>query len=178
MAPRKYPKLKPPIPPDGGYQLTAQYLGLSSPLDIKPDDIMATEPSLDVVFVSIDLEVSRYEKGKPGAPLVKEFGIAILDTRLLRSSSPLYKASSIAPETGAIVTKQFSTSHSSQDFILCDATDFKECVFAETVFVAQEDLATTVKDCLRIRDTKFSDKTVWRNVVVNPRSMICRSFNG
>ena len=162
MSPRKYPKHKPPILPDGGSQLILQCLGLSMPLVIND-----AEHSLDVVFVSIDFEVSRYEINKPGPPLVKEFGIAVLDTRRLNVTSPLSKASSITClETGTIITKQFSTSHSSEDFVSCDVTDFRECIFAETFHVTQENLATTIKDCLMIQDMNFADKTVWRDVVL------------
>jgi hypothetical protein len=42
------------------------------------------QPLFDVVFVSIDPEVSRHERSKPGAPLVREFGMATLDARRLR----------------------------------------------------------------------------------------------
>lgn len=89
------------------------------------------DPSLDVVFVSIDLEVSRQEGGKPGVPLIKEFGIATLDTRHLK-----FLGSPSAATTKSISTLQFSTSHASKDFLDCDFTDFKECVFAETLFVS------------------------------------------
>ena len=91
----------------------------------------------------------------------------MLDTRLLEVNSPLSEASSITcPEAGTIITKQFSTFHSSEDFLSCDVTDFKECIFAETFHVTQENLAATNKDCLMIQDINFTDKTVWREVVL------------
>jgi hypothetical protein len=136
----------------GGLKQTEQFLGLR--------DIKDFDPSLDVVFVSIDLEVSRQEKGKPGAPLVKEFGIATLDTRHLKSlASP-----SVA--TKSISTLQFSTSHASKDFLDCDFTDFKECVFAETLFVSQTDLPTTITKCLCIQDNSSPDSHALRNIVI------------
>jgi hypothetical protein len=95
---------------DGGLHHAEQFLGLR--------DIKDFNPSSDIVFISIDLEVSRQEISKPGAPLVKEFGIATLDTRHLRCPTSLYVA------TKTISTLQFSTSHASHDFLGCDFTDF------------------------------------------------------
>lgn len=43
------------------------------------------DPSLDIVFVSVNIEVGRYERSKPGTPVVEEFGIATLDTRHLKA---------------------------------------------------------------------------------------------
>jgi hypothetical protein len=61
---------------NGGLHHAEQFFGLR--------DIKDFNPSSDIVFVSIDLGVSRQEISKPGAPPVKEFGIATLDTRHLR----------------------------------------------------------------------------------------------
>jgi hypothetical protein len=61
----------------GGLQHAEQFFGLRGIQDF--------DPSSDVVFVSLDLEVSRQERSKPSAPLAREFGIAALDTRHLRS---------------------------------------------------------------------------------------------
>lgn len=134
---------------NGGIQQASQFFGLQ--------EIKDFDPSSDIVFVSIDLEVSRQERSKPGAPLVKEFGIATLDTRCL--ATPFFG-------TKYISTSQYSTTHSSKDFLGCDATDFKECVFAETVFVAQKDLASTIIKSLRIRDDTSSNSEALRNIVI------------
>jgi hypothetical protein len=81
---------------DGGLQHAEQYFGLR--------DIKDFDPFSDVFFVSLDLEVSRQERSKPGALLVREFGIATLDTRYLRSLASPFVATKI------ISTFQFSTS--------------------------------------------------------------------
>lgn len=114
----------------------------------------------DIVFISIDLEVSRQERSKAGVPLVKEFGIATLDTRRLSClASP-----SVA--TGSISTQQFSTSHASKDFLDCDVTDFKECVFADTSFVPQRHLATAITKSLRIQDETLRDSGALRDIII------------
>jgi hypothetical protein len=136
----------------GGLKYAEQFLGLQ--------DIKDFDSSLDPVFVSIDLEVSRQEKGKPGAPLVKEFGVATLDTRYLKSLiSPF-------PITKSISTQQFSTSHASQDFLDCDFTDFKECVFTETLFISQADLPATIAKCFCIKDDSSPNSCALRNIVI------------
>ena len=120
----------------------------------------------DVIFVSIDLEVSRHERSaalydKSYIPHVKELGIACLDTRhvfavknpscedprLEGSSSGDASGLNCTRETHSITTHQFSMSHSSKDFEDCDITNFKECVFAETFHVA------TIIRYLRIHDS-------------------------
>ncbi|KIM96022.1 hypothetical protein OIDMADRAFT_59109 [Oidiodendron maius Zn] len=136
----------------GGLTHAEQFLGLR--------DMKDSDPILDVVFVSIDLEVSRRERGKPGAPLVKELGIATLDTRHLKSLVSPFTA------TKSISTQQFSTSHASRDFLDCDVTDFKECVFAETLFTEQRDLPTTISKCLCIQDESSPGSRAFRNIVI------------
>lgn len=120
---------------------------------------------MDVVFISIDPEVSREEKGKPGAPLVREFGIATLDTRHLNPQESPFVARK------HILTFQFSTSQASKDFLDCDVTNFKECVFAETLFVLQEDLPTTISQCLSLRDENSPESSVLRNTILVGHSL-------
>lgn len=136
----------------GGLKHAEQFLGLR--------DMKDSDPILDVVFVSIDLEVSRSERGKPGTPLVKELGIATLDTRHLKSLVSSFTV------TKSISTQQFSTSHASRDFLDCDVTDFKECVFAETFFTEQRDLPTIISKCLCIQDESSPGFRAFRNIVI------------
>ena len=44
--------------------------------------------------------------------------------------------------------------------------DFKECVFAETLFVSQADLSTTITKSLRIQDNNSPDSRALRNIVI------------
>jgi hypothetical protein len=157
MAPAKQKKRDFGIAHDGGLQYAEQFFGLQESKDFNPTS--------DVVLVSIDLEVSRQERSKPGAPLVREFGIATLDTRHLRRLASPFPASKI------ISTLQFSTSHASEDFNDCDFTDYKECAFAETVFVPQADLPTTITESLRIKDDTSPDSRTLRNIVIIGQSV-------
>lgn len=82
-------------------------------------------PSLDVVFVSIDIERAWIDEQSAEAPPIKEVGMAKLDTRELIS------ATSKHPATKLITTTQFSTRHSSAEFKDChDSTEFREYLFA------------------------------------------------
>jgi hypothetical protein len=147
-----------PIPGDGGLQKAQQLLRLRH---MENFDL-----SLDVVFVATDFEVSRRDKGK-GVPPFKQFSMATLDTRDLRSEALL------SPGTKYISTQQLSTSHASKDFFDCDFTDFKECVFAETHFVSRDDLAATIVKSLHIQDIMSSDSKALRNIVLVGHSIIC-----
>lgn len=95
---------------------------------------------------------------------VREVGFAVLDTRSIIPSSadsqPKLPPIEVANEGNTkfasrqhplISTQQFSTSHASEDFEDCDATDFKECIFAKTRYVAREDLADTITRCLQFQ---------------------------
>ncbi|RDL31381.1 uncharacterized protein BP5553_09590 [Venustampulla echinocandica] len=139
------------IAPNGGLEFAEQLLELR--------DSKGFDPISDVVLVSIDLEVSKYDKGKPGSPPIREFGIATFDTRHLKPTSRSLPNSSIS-------TKQVSTCHASKDFIYCDATDFKECVFAETHLAKQGNLHKIIKKCLRIEDSSSPNSRTLRNIVI------------
>ncbi len=152
MAPHKQKKRDFGIAHDGGLQYAEQFFGLQNSKDLNSTS--------DVIFVSIDLELSREERSKPGIPLVREFGIATLDTRHLGCLASPFPASKI------ISTLQFSTSHASEDFIDCDFKDFKECAYAETVFAPQADLPTSITRSLRIKDDTSSDPRTLRNLVI------------
>jgi hypothetical protein len=115
---------------------------------------------LDVVFVSIDLEHGIIDEQSTQAPSVKEVGIAKLDTRQLAPTILNH------PTSKLISTLQFSTTHSSADFKDCDFTDFRECLFAETYFVSQENLAQTIANSLRIKDDNSLDPLCLRNIVL------------
>ncbi|KAI1085587.1 hypothetical protein F5B20DRAFT_8053 [Whalleya microplaca] len=125
--------------------------------------------SQDVIFVSIDLEVSRQERAavlnnKSHIPHVKELGIACFDTRLIFTleNPPPGLASNAG--TRLISTTQFSTSNASKDFEDCDFTDFQECVFAETFRINQRDLAATTKRHLQFKDSTNSHTL--RNIAI------------
>jgi len=133
----------PKIPRHGGLR----HLGIS--LRILDDANIAFLS--DIIFVSIDLEISRSEReaarNARRPPHIKEFGIASLDTRDIFCSD--------APRPGRLIkTRQFSTSNASKDFENCDTTDFQECVFAETFLVSQQTIAATIKSCLCIQDNR------------------------
>jgi hypothetical protein len=64
-----------------------------------------------------------------------------------------------------------STSHASKDFIDCNFTDFKECGFAETIFVPQTDLPTKITKSLRIKDDTSPDPRTLRNIVIIGQSV-------
>ena len=154
MALLKHKKREFGIARGGGLQHAERFLGLR--------DIGDFHSSSDVVFVSIDLEVSRQERSKPGVPLVREYGIATFDIQHLSLSSPFVA-------TKSTLTLQFSTSHASEDFLDCDFTDFKECVFAETAFVTQTDLANTIIASLRVEDD--TNPGALRNIVIIGQSI-------
>jgi hypothetical protein len=118
-------------------------------------------PPLDVVFVSIDLERGWIDEQSTKAPPIKEVGIAKLDTR------ELITAKSKHPTSKLISTTQFSTRHSSAEFKDGDdSTGFRECLFAETFLVAQENVAQTIANSLRIQDDNSSDPLCFRNIVL------------
>lgn len=134
-------------------------------------DVTNFDPSLDVIFVSIDLEVARNERSKPGRPAVREFGTATIDTRHLRRLTPVFAA------TPFISTSQFSTTNASKDFHGCDCMEFRECVFAETFLVSQRDIPATISKLLRIQDMtkRVPDKTQipLRSIAIVGHSIKC-----
>jgi hypothetical protein len=69
-------------------------------------------------------------------------------------------------------TSESSISNGSTSSLDCDATDFKLCVFAETLFVPQEHLATTITNCLRIQDTSSPDSQCRRDKDIVGHSII------
>ena len=80
--------------------------------------------SADVVFISVDLEVSREERAiasndKHYAPRVREFGTASLDTRHIFPPG-LPQSALIDMTTRLISTSQLSTSSASEDYEDCD----------------------------------------------------------
>jgi hypothetical protein len=70
------------------------------------------------------------------------------------------------PAIKIISTQQFSISHASEDFKDCDVTDFQECVFAETHFVSQTNLAATIIASLRIVDDSSPSSCSVRDIVL------------
>ena len=107
----------------------------------------------DVIFVSIDFEVSESERVASGGdkvykPHIKELGIATLDSRHI--FTPQDRPSQRKP---GIVTRQYSTGNASKDLEVCDVTNFQKCIFAETIRIQQKSIIPTVKRCLQVQDT-------------------------
>lgn len=99
-------------------------------------------------------------KGTDESPLIKEVGIATLDTRLL------FFVASKASTEGLIETSQFSTSNASKGFGDCDMTDFQECLFAETYLVSQVDIASRIVSAICIKDTISTNLEALRNIIL------------
>jgi hypothetical protein len=66
----------------------------------------------------------------------------------------------------SILTQQFSASNASKDFLDCDVTDFRECVFAEAFLLPQNQVAATVTKYLRIRDDGSPKSRALRDIVI------------
>lgn len=112
---------------------------------------------LDVIFVSIDLKVPTKQKDAiiydpKFIPHVEELGIATLNTR------HIFTSQTSSSQERFIRTRQYSAAHSSKDFEGCDVTDFRECAFAETERIQQNQIVPTVDRFIRVRDTE-SDGT-------------------
>ncbi|OIW35230.1 hypothetical protein CONLIGDRAFT_46726 [Coniochaeta ligniaria NRRL 30616] len=107
----------------------------------------------DILLISVDLEVDRGERDKPVShpdfPAIKEVGLAVLDTRRVADAS--------IPAGQYICTQQFSSSNSFSDFLDCDITDFRECVFCETLYVEAATLADTINETFQVRDEHTPD---------------------
>lgn len=161
-------------PPDGGLECLQQLFLLSE----------SSSPLLqDTIIVSIDLEASGGKRNTLKANRkqvrgVREVGFAVLDTRSIYPSSCQPQGASPERKEGketnverhpAISTQRYSTSHASEDFEDCDITDFRECVFAKTRYVAREDLVDTITRCLQYPDTAVINSgrpTTFRSVVI------------
>lgn len=151
----------PVSPPDGGLEAFERLLRLS--------DSHSTFPQ-DAIIVSVDLEASGGKRDtlRVNRKLVKgvrEVGFALLDTRSIFPSSPDSQPTlppieianeentkSTSQQHPLISTQQFSTSHASEDFEDCDVTDFRECIFTKTRYVAREDLVDTITRCLQFQE--------------------------
>lgn len=147
------------LAPDGGLSYLDQFLGHNN------GEVL---PPLDVVFVSLDLEVSRSERNKSRnnkayRPFVRELGIASLDTR------DIFTDEKIPSELGSqplIRTRQWSTFNASKDFEKCDVTDFRECVFAETFQLGQDQVAPSFASCVQIKDSRPAKPHDLRNIIL------------
>ncbi|ROW13940.1 hypothetical protein VPNG_04161 [Cytospora leucostoma] len=127
--------------------------------------ILPSSPSLDAIIVSFDIETSG-TKGHSLRPNrkevkgVREVGFAVLDTRVMFSTEQESAQSLAKSESPTILTQQFSTSHASEDFEDCDATDFKECIFSKTFYVAKDHLVATITRCFQFpEDAAHQDTT-------------------
>lgn len=158
MSPHKAQEEFPASPPDGGLEALERLLRLS-------DSHSSTFPQ-DAIIISIDLEASGGKRNtlrvnRKQVKGVREVGFAVLDTRSIfplspdvqpTSRDPEERGKSISQQHPLISTQQLSTSHSSEDFEDCDVTDFRECIFAKTQYVAREDLADTITRCLQFQE--------------------------
>ncbi len=99
----------------------------------------------DPIFVSIDLE--RMDKGKPEDVPIREYGVTVLD------SLDILRASSL---DALISTRHFST-----------IPPPRECFFAKTQLVSQNQLLDIIRDSLQIRDTrKSTSSSKLRNIMM------------
>jgi hypothetical protein len=100
------------------------------------------------LLVSIDLEVSGRERRsyrtRRSLPFIRELGIATLDTRHI-----FMPATWSPPGSRLIETHQFSTTQASSDFEDCDVSDFRECEFAETFCLAQNEIVLALDHFIR-----------------------------
>jgi hypothetical protein len=110
------------------------------------------------VVVSLSLKVPRQELIK-AAPTISEIGISTLDTLCLKQGTT-------SNSCGVIKTFHFSISGASKDFERSHCTCFKECSFAEALEVSQNDLLSTIKKYIRIRDDRALYPKALRNVVI------------
>ena len=107
----------------------------------------------DIIFVSIDLEVSGSERHASRQdtaykPHVKELRITTLDSRPL--FAPQRRPSEKTP---GIVTLQYSTVNSSKDFEACDVTNFQERICTQTIRTHRKSVVPILKRCLRAQET-------------------------
>lgn len=168
------------VPYDGGVEYFERLFGLSS----SPSPYL--EDAIDAIIVSVDLEASGGQRNtikvnRKQVKNVREVGFAILDTRTLFNSSSNSRttvsnestsktAIKHTPKHPLISTQQFSTFHASEDFEACDITEFRECLFAPTRYVAKEDLVATITRCLQFQEDLEHHgaglMSVLRNIVI------------
>jgi hypothetical protein len=75
------------------------------------------------------------------------------------------------PTSKLTSTLQFSITDSSAGFKDCDFTDLRECLFAETYFVSQENLAQTIANSLHVKDDNSLDPLCLQNIVLIAHSI-------
>ncbi|KAK3934073.1 hypothetical protein QBC46DRAFT_359267 [Diplogelasinospora grovesii] len=148
------PRIK--IPRSGGLNHLERILGLlqdSGPLC-----------SSDALFVSIDLEVSRDERSKllqsSDRPLVKEYGVAILDTRDIGGCTDGIGLHQL------ISTRHYSTRPLERPR-RPNRVAIRECIFAHTNQVDPYELPSIIAQSLCVRDAKApSPRTCFRNIAI------------
>lgn len=146
-----------------------------------------SKPSLDAIIVSVDLETSGIKRKKPTSeqkrglgrkgswvrylryprhvpppplPWQKVFNESMnerMNERMKESMSEGWPELP-KPKPPMISTQQFSTSHASGDFEDCDTTDFKECIFSRTRYIAKDNLNDIIARYLQFpEDTTNQD---------------------
>jgi len=123
--------------------------------------------SLDAVFISIDLEVSRDERAKilksSDRPSIKEYGFATLDTRDISGRSEQIGFNQL------FSTHHFSTALGSRPKTRLGTaiTTIRKCNFAQTNQVGQDGLLSIITKSLRIEDSNASSPgPCLRNIVI------------
>lgn len=129
---------------------------------------------LDVIFLSIDLELSSSERTAilqdwAFIPLAKELGIASLDTRRISSLGLRHPSRPVASKHNI----EYSTTHASRDFEDCDVTNFQECIFSETKLIRPAEMVASLSRYLQVLDTTCDNTSkVLRSIVLVGHSII------
>lgn len=119
--------------------------------------------SLDALFISIDLEVSRDERSyllqsSIYRPLIKEYGVAILDTRDINECTD-----------GSNLRQLISTQHYATRPVGTALPRLdRECIFApSTTQIRQDKFPAIIAESLRVRDPKSRSRaTRFRNIAI------------
>lgn len=145
------------IPRSGGLNRLERILGLLR-------DIDSLCPS-DALLVSIDLEVSRDERTKllqspDHRPHIKEYGIAVLDTRELTGVTD-------EQSLGQLVSTRHYSTRPLESPRRKNGVAIRECIFSSTVQVDQDELPSIIDRSLRVEDKNVNaPQTCFRNIAI------------
>ncbi|KEZ41362.1 hypothetical protein SAPIO_CDS7476 [Scedosporium apiospermum] len=102
--------------------------------------------SLDVVIISIDLELPGQDRWDMHKFKTEGCGIAILDTRDLRDSSPRKSLNDL------ITTQEFSTKYPVKAKRLIPG---RRCIFAPTNRIGQDQFRSVIAKALQVKDQDY-----------------------